>query len=116
MLEDFEGDAVRNYDFAQRDQVNPFGPRRYSFVEATQIMENMAQDYGKFQNAECLAMKEHLMELDVDGDGRVPISQFYSQPASSYQFTESVEYLRETGALDESTDSPRVLIVNYLTG
>jgi len=62
-------------------------------------------------------MKEHLLHLYTDGDGRVPLSTFYSQDQDNgYKFTESVEYLRETGALDESGSAPRVLITNYLMG
>mmetsp|Transcript_8585 Transcript_8585/g.18327 ORF Transcript_8585/g.18327 Transcript_8585/m.18327 type:complete len:589 (-) Transcript_8585:181-1947(-) len=117
VLKGFEGDAVQNYDFAQRDRVNPFGPRRYSFGEATRIMETMAQDYGKFQNAECVSMKERLMDLDADGDGRLSLSTFYSSNnLGNVQFTESVEYLRQTGILDESGSTPRVIIANYITG
>merc|ERR1719478_41097 len=63
-------------------------------------------------------MKSALMDLAPDGSGRVPLGVFYSQPPSAlYQFTESTEYLRDTGALDESKPgAPAVLIANYLLG
>lgn len=78
----------------------------------------MADDYGKWQNSECRQMKQELMELAPDGSGRVPLSKFYSQPdTADYQFTESVEYLRQIGALDETNSAePRVLIPNYVMG
>merc|ERR1711981_969440 len=43
---------------------------------------------------------------------------FYSQPEeATYQFTESVDYLRQIGALDETgRGGPAVLIPNYLVG
>lgn len=57
------------------------------------------------------------MELTPDGSGRVPLAAFYSQPENAdYQFTESLDYLREIGALDESAGAPRVRIANYLVG
>lgn len=58
------------------------------------------------------------MDLDPKGLGRIPLSTFYSQPQeATYQFTESKEYLRQVGALDEtSPESPKVLIANYLLG
>merc|ERR1719324_158128 len=62
-------------------------------------------------------MKAHLMELDLEGTGRVPLGLLYAQPQSAtYHFSESVEYLRRIGALDETTSTPKVLIANYVTG
>eukprot|EP00413_Alexandrium_margalefii_P047652 CAMPEP_0204607172 /NCGR_PEP_ID=MMETSP0661-20131031/59549_1 /ASSEMBLY_ACC=CAM_ASM_000606 /TAXON_ID=109239 /ORGANISM="Alexandrium margalefi, Strain AMGDE01CS-322" /LENGTH=578 /DNA_ID=CAMNT_0051618569 /DNA_START=75 /DNA_END=1811 /DNA_ORIENTATION=- len=115
---EFEEDAVRNFGFARRHQVNPFVPPAYTFQAASHIVEDLARDYGKWQNAECRQMKEELVGLDADGDGRVPLSAFYSQPeTSNYQFSESQEYLRTIGALDETLDgSPRVRIANYMLG
>jgi hypothetical protein len=48
----------------------------------------------------------------------VPLSAFYAQPESAaYQFTETVDYLREVGALDESVPgAPTVLVANYIAG
>jgi len=114
----FERDAVWNFEFARKHQTNPFAQHRYSFEVASQIVDQMAQDYGKWQNSECRKMKEVLMDLDPVGAGRIPLSTFYSQPEeATYQFTESVEYLRKTGALDETVQgSPHVLIANYLLG
>mmetsp|Transcript_38766 Transcript_38766/g.120329 ORF Transcript_38766/g.120329 Transcript_38766/m.120329 type:complete len:575 (-) Transcript_38766:119-1843(-) len=115
---DFEQNAAQNFVFARRDRTNPFLPARYTFAAASKIVEGMAQAYGKWQNTECRQMRGELMELDAAGTGRVPLASFYSQPnSSSYQFTESLEYLREIGALDESAPgSPRVRIANYMMG
>jgi diadenosine tetraphosphatase ApaH/serine/threonine PP2A family protein phosphatase len=60
------------------------------------------------------------MKIEDRGTGRVRLSDFY-RPASqgdagAWQFQESIGYLRELGALDESNpDDPRVMISNYLT-
>ena len=62
-------------------------------------------------------MKAHLVELDEQGSGRVPLGLLYAQPKIAvFQFTESVDYLRKIGALDETGSSPKVLITNYMTG
>merc|ERR1719456_6891 len=103
-IEEFEHDTVLNFEFARRHRTNPFRPRQYSFQAAAEIMENLAQQYGKWQNSECRDMKAHLKELDPEGLGRVPLGLFYAQPKSaSYHFSESVDYLRKIGALDETS-------------
>mmetsp|Transcript_27745 Transcript_27745/g.79698 ORF Transcript_27745/g.79698 Transcript_27745/m.79698 type:complete len:573 (-) Transcript_27745:67-1785(-) len=115
---EFETDAVRNFGFANRHRTNPFLPSQYSFEAASHIVEDLAQDYGKWQNAECRQMKEELIALDADGDGRVPLGTFYARPESAtYHFTESLDYLRTIGALDETVgSSPRVRVANYMLG
>lgn len=63
-------------------------------------------------------MKAHLKELDPEGTGRVPLGLFYAQPeTATYHFRESADYLRTTGALDETSPSnPQVYIANYVAG
>jgi len=90
------------------------------FATLAKVADTVGEKFGKFQNAECLGMKAMLMEIEDRGTGRVHLSDFYG-PASkqadgSWQFKESVAYLRQLGALDESSpDKPRVMIPNYLT-
>jgi len=117
-LVDYEHNALMNFAYRNRYQINPFVPQHYSFEAASEIVEDMARGYGKWQNTECHQMKEHLMELDADGSGRVPLHVFYSQPQTAlYQFSESLEYLQQVGALDESsTGNPGVRISNYMLG
>jgi len=55
--------------------------------------------------------------MEEAGTGRVRLSDFY-KPATQgqWQFQESVAYLRELGALDESdARKPRVIIANYIS-
>merc|ERR1719336_610071 len=117
-LVEFEEDALHNFNFVQRGTINPFTPVVYSFQAASQIVRSMARAYGQWQNAECRQMAAELRSLDVMGSGRVPLDQFYSQPKSAdYVFTESTEYLRQIGALDEAGGvKPQVRIANYLMG
>merc|ERR1719420_2852800 len=54
--------------------------------------------------------------MEFAGSGRVKLSEFYKPSMDgSWQFQESVGYLRQLGALDESDPtSMSVIIVNYL--
>jgi len=114
----YEQDVQQDYDFNAKMKVNPFQERSYSFEEASQMVINLAEGYGKWQNADCRDMKEHLMTMDTKGAGRIPLDVFYrSSAGTAYEFTESREYLRDVGALDESlVGNPSVLIANYLAG
>merc|ERR1719512_575363 len=58
------------------------------------------------------------MAMDSDESGLIPLSVFYSRSKKrEYQFTESVEYLRQVGAVDESWKrEPRVRVANYMEG
>ena len=81
------------------------------------ILEELSHGYGKWQNMECRQMKADLMDLDVDGDGRIPLARFYGRTDNTkYQFTESIRYLKEVGALEEGGGEQRVRIANYLQG
>jgi len=118
-LVDYEENAMSNFVYKNRYETNPFVSKPlFSFEVASNIVEDMARGYGKWQNSECVEMKDDLMDLDPDGNGRIPLSVFYSQPKSAnYQFSESFEYLRQVGVLDTSVDgSPEVVIANYITG
>ena len=77
----------------------------YSNLEDTLgIVEELAHSYGQWQNMECRQMKADLMDLDADVDGRIPLGKFYGRVDNTkYQFTESMQYLQEVGALDEET-------------
>lgn len=117
-LKVFADDSVRNYNWQKKDQLNPFTQPHHSFDKVVSIVEGMAVRYGKFQNSDCLTMKEELMSLDIHGHGSVSLKNFYSQPPGmAHAFEESVEYLRGIGALDETLpNEPRVRIANYVIG
>jgi len=58
-----------------------------------------------------------LMGMDKHSTGRVPLAKFYSTAINSdWRFGESEAYLRELGALDESSSwmGAQVMIANYL--
>jgi|Transcript_124950 hypothetical protein len=87
-----------------------------NFATLSQVAETVGEEFGSFQVHECQKLKDSLMELENKGTGRVKISDFY-KPAlgGKWQFQESVAYLRQVGALDESDSNEKsVLIANYL--
>lgn len=114
VLVDFQRDAVLNFNFAKQHSSNPFQAPQYTFQDTLGIVEELAHSYGQWQNMECRQMKADLMDLDADGDGRIPLGKFYGRVDNTkYQFTESMQYLQEVGALDEEK---KVRIANYLQG
>jgi len=91
--------------------------RTMDFATLVKVAETVGEQFGKFQDAECKGLKSSLVKMEDQGSGRVRLSEFY-KPAldGAWQFQESIGYLRELGALDESqSDQPRVMLVNYLT-
>jgi hypothetical protein len=91
------------------------GPLKFDRVAA--VIEEVGERYGRWQAAECRDLKSQLMTYEDGGTGRVRIGDFYGAALNDgqWQFSESVEYLRELGALDDSDPSNlRVLIPNYI--
>jgi hypothetical protein len=90
---------------------------RTSWNSTLKVLEEVGERYGRWQNKECHDLKRTLMTMEKAGTGRVPLETFYADAFSnaSWQFMESVPYLRQLGALDES-DPERVSVVipNYV--
>merc|ERR1719488_46115 len=107
-----------------RELYQSVAPKRdylyYTDIET--VIAEIGERYGRFQDIECRQLKDMLVASEdpsVGGAGRVRISDFYKKALNEghWQFTESVDYLRQLGALDESDASnPRVIIPNYISG
>lgn len=110
-LEDLRNGA----DVMLQSQHNPF-LLETSFSEVLDSANLVAHTFGKFQNMECHAMKDRLVEMEDGGTGRVQLNKFYSGVQDEeWPFFESIEYLRMLGALDESNPrAPTVIIPNYM--
>jgi len=91
----------------------------YEFSDITDVVGEVGERFGRFQDQECRDFKKILVSLEEsNGSGRVRLSNFYGSAlnAGQRQFSESMNYLRQLGALDESDSSNlRVIIPNYLT-
>merc|ERR1719379_206760 len=91
--------------------------RQIDFATLVKVAETVGEQFGKFQDAECKGLKAALLKSEDRGSGRIRLSDFY-KPAldGQWQFQESVGYLRQLGALDETDpEKPRVIIVNYIS-
>ncbi|CAJ1404769.1 unnamed protein product [Effrenium voratum] len=93
-----------------------FSPGNLSFRAATAVVEEIGERYGRWQDSECRDLKSLLTKIEHAGTGRVLLKDFYGSALNgNWQFSESVDYLRELGALDESDPAnPAVLIPNYV--
>ena len=93
-----------------------FATGNLSFHAATAVVEAIGERYGRWQDAECRDLKKSLTRLEHDGTGRVLLKDFYgSALKGNWQFSESIDYLRELGALDGSdSGNLAVLIPNYV--
>jgi len=88
-----------------------------SSVDVSHVVTRIGDRYGRWQHYECEDLKTKLFAIEDDGTGRVSLSKFYNAALNHghWQFTESIDYLRSLGALDESNPAnPRVIVTNYL--
>lgn len=88
----------------------------YDFATTDKVAKAVAEGFGKFQDKECQAIKNDLLQSEDRGSGRVKLGDFYAQDLGEVpRFSESPDYLRELNVLDESDKGrPRVMVANYL--
>lgn len=111
-----KGEADRSLYELQQTGRNPF-EKEYSFVDGQEVVNHITSGFGHWWEQECQGIKKKLTDLDTTGSGRVPLSSFYrSAIKGEWRFGESEAYLRELGALDDSSAfrGPQVIIPNYL--
>merc|ERR1719265_1842131 len=89
----------------------------YTFDDAAKMVNRITKSFSSFWELECTTMKAALVALDKDSTGRVPLSAFYGTAMDTdWRFGESESYLRELGALDETSlvNGKQVIIPNYI--
>ena len=87
----------------------------YTFDDAHEVIGGITRNFASFWESECTEMKEQLIAMDPTRTGRVPLSKFYGTGLEAdWRFAESEAYLRELGALDESSRVKQVIIPNYI--
>merc|ERR1712048_571692 len=92
---------------------------QYTFEDAHEAVGAITKQFASFWETECQMIKQSLVALDKTGSGRVSISDFYGANADGeWRFGESEAYLRELGALDETSawGGKQVIVANYLQG
>lgn len=92
------------------------GADALDFASLAKTVEAVGEQFGTFQNTECQELKDKLVKIEYRGTGRVRLSDFYKPSLDgSWQFQESVGYLRKLGLLDETDEKqPSVMIANYI--
>lgn len=86
------------------------------FDTAARVVERISQQYTSHNQHMCNDLKATLMNVEEGKTGRAPLADFYQQGLhGGWDFSESKEYLRSLGALDESDpQNPRLVIPNYV--
>merc|ERR1719331_1934999 len=113
-------DVRQSVAYTQRAQQNPFVGASLPLEAMHQVAAEVPRRFGGWHDSLCTEMKRHLLSLeDTRSTGRVSLGSFYGGESAGddWRFIESVEYLRELGALDESDPKRlRVIVPNYLSG
>lgn len=100
------------------DAVAP-GVDKFTFDHVAGAASEASKEFAQWQNNMCQNTFDHLLEIQDGQTGRVRLVDFYNAALHKgrYQFTETINYLRQLGTLDESDETnPRVIIPNYLLG
>mmetsp|Transcript_25371 Transcript_25371/g.60365 ORF Transcript_25371/g.60365 Transcript_25371/m.60365 type:complete len:551 (-) Transcript_25371:88-1740(-) len=115
-LVQFANGEIKAQDFKSAKQAKKGALElQYSFEDAHSVIGGITRSFASFWESECVEMKDQLIEMDPHRTGRVPLSKFYGTGLEAdWRFAESEAYLRELGALDESSGTKQVLIPNYI--
>jgi hypothetical protein len=119
----FAEGQIKALDFARQAQpqaahAQSLMKQQYTFDDAHEVAGGITTSFASFWESECVSMKEGLAKMDPKHTGRVPMKEFYgSALETEWRFSESEQYLRELGALDETSRwGKQVIIPNYLQG
>eukprot|EP00933_Yihiella_yeosuensis_P050829 TRINITY_DN48631_c0_g1_i1.p1 TRINITY_DN48631_c0_g1~~TRINITY_DN48631_c0_g1_i1.p1 ORF type:complete len:634 (+),score=144.99 TRINITY_DN48631_c0_g1_i1:90-1991(+) len=89
------------------------------FSTVEELVQEMGEQYPAFNDQECLDLKKVMIDMEGGSrkPGRIPLADFYNKSkVTHWRFTESPEYLRSLGALDESDPKrPQVIVSNYVS-
>mmetsp|Transcript_72406 Transcript_72406/g.154996 ORF Transcript_72406/g.154996 Transcript_72406/m.154996 type:complete len:578 (-) Transcript_72406:83-1816(-) len=118
-LKHFAHGRVRTFEAEQALKPKLWSPlaQRFPFEAAQAIAGGITTSFGPYWETECLRVKESLVHMDTGATGRVRLSDFHGAALDGeWRFSESKDYLRQLGALDESSTllGPRVVIPNYM--
>jgi len=88
----------------------------YTFNDAHEAIGSIGKTFASYWETECQNIKSSLVAMDKGTTGRVKLSDFYgSNMDGEWRFGESEAYLRDLGALDDSSwRGPQVIIPNYM--
>lgn len=79
------------------------------------FMTSVNKQFRQIHSMECQDLKEGLVEMELADTGRIPLKHFWAKRhIGSWELRESMGYLRQLGALDETSPVPKVIIPNYV--
>lgn len=90
---------------------------QFSFHDIDEVVGQVTMGFGRFWETECGRVKGLLTDMDTNKAGRVKLTDFYGAAMNGeWRFSESKEYLKQLGALDDSSSwlGPQVIITNYM--
>lgn len=111
--------SLQQFLHSLQDVMLPAQATRFHFEDLTGLVKELNEHYGRWQDGECQVLSNELKDLEAQCPGHINLRQFYSSHLhqNKWQFTESVQYLRSLGALEESeTNKPRLISTNYVLG
>jgi len=118
-IKSFEYQELRKpFSHHRASKYTPF-TQTFSFADASALVRSITMSFGSYWRSECDIVKESLLKMDFKHTGRVKLSDFHGAALNGeWRFSESKEYLRHLGALDETSAllGPRVIVPNYLQG
>jgi len=89
---------------------------RNTFDTTVRVLEEISNRYGRFQDKECIDLKDLMLKYETPGTGRVSLARFYEAALNGvWQFSEHKGYLQQLGSLDETDPNrPSIVIANYI--
>merc|ERR1719515_331425 len=113
-------DVRQNVAYTQRARQNPFVGTSVPLESMHHVASEVPRRFSQWHDSVCVDMKTELLKMDnALSTGRVSLGAFYGGrgAGNDWRFIESVDYLRQPGALDESNpERLRVIVPNYLSG
>lgn len=91
----------------------------FTYDDALAIAGDMSLSMGAYWETECARVQRLLADMDPSGTGRIRLADFHNAASNGeWRFSESKEYLRHIGALDETSTllGPRIILANYVQG
>merc|ERR1740120_330041 len=114
--------SVVAFDFARQQSAEAGAARAifagsHTFEDALEVAGSISRNFGSFWETQCQDTKVSLLSLDTAGTGRIRLPDFYgANKEGEWRFGESEAYLRELGALDETSTwrGKQVIVSNYM--
>jgi len=100
----------------RKEVVSSHPEARTTFDTTVKVVESISDQYGRWQDKECIDLKDLMLKYETPGTGRVSLARFYEAAVNGvWQFSEHKGYLQQIGSLDETdVNRPSVVISNYI--